>query len=997
MSNHSFLLCSADLYELSSYDMVTIHKIEKDERDAVLQAVSADFVVVTIKDQFISRGDMHFFQKTLIGSWIYEGQRLHEPNRGIQSHAREIRHGDHLARSGIVTEDTKITYRSRSARIFWLVQLSAEMWDYASPYEHNREEESLCEIYFDRFISFVYEIFTKWKEIEATHSLTVVFFSRTFLNTGPALHESDKSHLNQKDVYGRRYEDHYRTVVENETRADWETLVRLIKEAFMDYPGEVGWNLSTGDDGRRPSTASQGNLLEAINVTLNLQQFHFFDRDLQRTGNSIVLVSAGSGVFEVDKGLASITYQRMMDHGIGSDMLSLGLPPLHIAPFFLYVNVYKSVENDGVDVSESYFEVPHWMHLSFLSYESDSTVPGGSRENVRKDDLKGHLNHAGLEIGANGFLLSRNVDKPFDPSSESSPLLRSAGSFSRRGNAAASPKKKQKPLTQERQLIAGRDFRDILEACRPRHGRLIPSALKTLLAMYERTLKENIGNGESKNDVEVSSIEEWGALEFKEKGDGSMRLGRRTMTIGQDGREHSSPLFGPIPNAPRVDELDHPLATEASSPSSSYTSVLGVSFDRPFLAHQGSPSVTGIQMQRAPSLEIEVLDDDGSEEALSDRSLSSSGLDTAGDSSLEELAGTSTRAKHDSDKLVENLKKMMRVHDLNAFAESSPKIGAMSEPMYSRHGDQLNSSGHGHAGAPCQSSSLGALSQQVRLPGSQDASTGGIGAALSQYSSTSTAPGLLRNDQDGPNAQLSRVVSSGRMAGTSPRRNQIYDMGSRGLSPLILPPVAQSATEPPDILRRDGGSFSGRSMLQRLVHPQDFSRQFGSESAGSSRQVDTSLPTRNVSVIGGQRQEVIPEGQSAENRRFAKREKALSSSPPIQATTTRKANREAVVSRRRMGAASRRKKAFNPFRQQDEDEVLAKKSHNRRRWSHVFPLGEVEFKRHVSTIVEDLYSPKGTISSSVAPFTTGRTELEKSFITSDSSSFNRLLPSTTRD
>jgi hypothetical protein len=76
--------------------------------------------------------------------------------------------------------------------------------------------------------------------------------------------------------------------------------------------------------------------LEAINVTLNVMQFHYLDRDLHRTGNSIVVISPGCGVFEVDKGLAGITYQRMMDHGIGSDMLSLGLPPLHIAPFFLY-------------------------------------------------------------------------------------------------------------------------------------------------------------------------------------------------------------------------------------------------------------------------------------------------------------------------------------------------------------------------------------------------------------------------------------------------------------------------------------------------------------------------------------------------------------------------------------------------------------------------------------------------------------------------------------
>ena len=129
-------------------------------------------------------------------------------------------------------------------------------------------------------------------------------------------------------------------MIENETCIDWDSLIVRIKEEFTKYPSEVGWNLSD----RKPSCASQGNLLEAINVVLNLMQYHYLDRDLHRTGQSIVIVSPGCGVFEVDKGLAGITYQRMMDNGIGSDMLSLGLPPLHIAPFFLY-NVSFAIDN----------------------------------------------------------------------------------------------------------------------------------------------------------------------------------------------------------------------------------------------------------------------------------------------------------------------------------------------------------------------------------------------------------------------------------------------------------------------------------------------------------------------------------------------------------------------------------------------------------------------------------------------------------------------------
>jgi hypothetical protein len=162
----SMLRQVADLYNLSTYDLVTVHKIDPQDEDEVLKAVSADFVVVTIKDQFISRGDMLLFQTKLVGSWIYEGQRLTETTRGIKAHAREIRHGNYSAKSGIVTDKTMITFRSRSARIIWLVQLSSEMWDYSSPYEHQYEPESICEIYFDQWIRFLYKLFKKWKELE---------------------------------------------------------------------------------------------------------------------------------------------------------------------------------------------------------------------------------------------------------------------------------------------------------------------------------------------------------------------------------------------------------------------------------------------------------------------------------------------------------------------------------------------------------------------------------------------------------------------------------------------------------------------------------------------------------------------------------------------------------------------------------------------------------------------------------------------------------------
>ena len=106
--------------------------------------------------------------------------------------------------------------------------------------------------------------------------MTVVFFSRTFLGSGHGLFVPGEVQSRvQRDIYGRRYEDHFRMIIENEVSSDWETLVVRFKEAFVKYPIEMGWNLETGDESRRPSLASQGNVLEAINVTLNLMQYHY--------------------------------------------------------------------------------------------------------------------------------------------------------------------------------------------------------------------------------------------------------------------------------------------------------------------------------------------------------------------------------------------------------------------------------------------------------------------------------------------------------------------------------------------------------------------------------------------------------------------------------------------------------------------------------------------------------------------------------------------------
>ena len=78
----------------------------------------------------------------------------------------------------------------------------------------------------------------------------------------------------------------------------------------------------------------------------------------------------------------------MMDNGIGSDMVSLGLPPLHVAPFFLFKeqSTSSAEEIQGFDDWKTYFEVPHWMNLSFVDYDNGDEEPMLYKEHL--DDGK---------------------------------------------------------------------------------------------------------------------------------------------------------------------------------------------------------------------------------------------------------------------------------------------------------------------------------------------------------------------------------------------------------------------------------------------------------------------------------------------------------------------------------------------------------------------------------------------------------------------------------
>lgn len=596
-----------------------------------------------------------------------------------------------------------------------------------------------------------------------------------------------------------------------------------------------------------------------------------------------------------------------MDNGIGSDMLSLGLPPLHTAPFFMYVKEHQSVGAEGVDSSESYFEVPHWMHLSFVSYESDAGLP--TDEKASNGDTLGSalLAHSRIEVGPNGFI-RRHWARGVESNEKLSPHATTT--------SIASPARRI-AMAKERQLIEGRDFSDILRASRPRFSASLPAPFRLLLKNQGREESTTIKSRDesvvtSHSGGKSSNIHEWNSMESDDASEESIHIRGRGLSLGHDPRDGTSPIVMPK-SPPRVDMLD---SLSAGSPSSYATQASGGALasspgrQQEFLVRPHlSPKLTGMQLQRARSLEIETDERDESVSMESDTALSGPSF------------GADKPETYDVGGMLDLVKDIMKTSDQNCLKVESPKLMPQPAVDRSRHSSTDVSNARSFRSTNLSKSpKFGPRAVSGRsIPNPATAApSGGIGAALSQYRGSATS---LSSDTDG-STNISRVSSYSRLQNSALIR--IPEMISAGMSPLLLPPTQKSYDPVPDNQRGDKPS-SGPE--RRIVDMQ----RVGSVDGSFLR------PAR------GHQLDLTP---TSSDRRV----KAMMSSSPPKPSMSSGVNLSKLPSqsKRSQSEASRKKKAFNPFRQQDEDAVLAEKSHNRRRWSHVFPATEVEFKRHVS-------------------------------------------------
>uniref|UniRef100_S4RKY3 DEP domain containing 5, GATOR1 subcomplex subunit n=1 Tax=Petromyzon marinus TaxID=7757 RepID=S4RKY3_PETMA len=339
----------AGVFKLRAYQDVFVNVVEPSD-------VTLDLLELTFKDQYISRSDMWRLKKSLVSTCAYITQKVEFA--GIRAQASELWVKGEKVTCGFISEDTRVVFRSTSAMVYIFIQMCCEMWDF----------NISGDLYFEKAVNgFLTDLFTKWKDKNCSHEVTVVLFSRTYYEAKSKddFPEALNCHI-QQDFRGRFYEDFYRVVAQNERRDDWMSLLVTIKKIFIQYPRLV--RLKTvgklGFPKAHNSTAAQGNYLESINLSFNVFDKHYINRNFDRTGQMTVVITPGVGVFEVDRQLMILTKQRMIDNdlGIGVDLVCMGEQPLHAVPLF---KLHNRSSKDG-SVGDDY-NIPHWINHSFYT------------------------------------------------------------------------------------------------------------------------------------------------------------------------------------------------------------------------------------------------------------------------------------------------------------------------------------------------------------------------------------------------------------------------------------------------------------------------------------------------------------------------------------------------------------------------------------------------------------------------------------------------------
>jgi hypothetical protein len=249
-----------------------------------------------------------------------------------------------------------------------LVEMSREMWE-VSPSGI---------LYWEKMMTFLTTCFERQLIKRVSHKIDVIFYFRV-VNNGKIL-------------------DFCRHVLRiTDLRNSWMDALKAIKREINFFPAAFAWGVDlpvsaerfkeffpfssyqnseklvqgfhqsmsyfplsevalTGDSG--VSLSPDSCFLEAINYSLS----RFESEDMKNcTGNSVMIITAGTGLYFVNHDLAKLTKTRALTSGVSINLMSMKRHPLHKYPLFIY---NKRIHRQDSASSEPFHVTPFTLSNS---------------------------------------------------------------------------------------------------------------------------------------------------------------------------------------------------------------------------------------------------------------------------------------------------------------------------------------------------------------------------------------------------------------------------------------------------------------------------------------------------------------------------------------------------------------------------------------------------------------------------------------------------------
>ncbi|CEP65044.1 GTPase-activating protein IML1 LALA0_S18e00452g [Lachancea lanzarotensis] len=315
----------------------------------------ADLVELHVRDCLVHRGDMWIFSSELVGGCVYVEQKLTFVD-SVRATVKQIYRDGKKVLSGYVGDETKIVYRSESARLVFLIQITDEMWHF----------EENGDIFFYKVVNALFPtIFKEWKNIGTHHTITIVFSASLDLSDVPFIDVPD-GERRPNDV-----KDYYRIVVDQVNIVHWTEIMKTLRREFFKIARDLktfkradGVSMLRG----RFAPAPKSNILETICMATTFLTNPFRQPDLRRTGAHVIIISPGSCIYDVDYELLKATSKKIQSIELSLDVICLGRPPLHVVPLLRY----RDHDNNLRCCAPSWINVSFWRHSS---HSNDSWYP----------------------------------------------------------------------------------------------------------------------------------------------------------------------------------------------------------------------------------------------------------------------------------------------------------------------------------------------------------------------------------------------------------------------------------------------------------------------------------------------------------------------------------------------------------------------------------------------------------------------------------------------